>query len=58
MKFTIWKDAKGEWRWTLKARNGRVIADGSESYKRRAAAMAMIKKINAALPVEDADGHA
>ena len=58
MKFIIWKDSAGQWRWTLRARNGRIIADGSESYKRRAAAMAMIKKINPALPVEDASGQA
>lgn len=52
MKFTVWKDAAGEWRWTLYARNRKVIADSAESYKRRAAAMAMIKKINPTLPVE------
>jgi len=35
MKFLIYKDSKKEWRWSLIARNGRIIADGSEGYKRR-----------------------
>lgn len=52
MKFTIWQDKAGAWRWTLHARNRRVIADSAESYKRRAAALAMLKKINPAIPVE------
>jgi uncharacterized protein YegP (UPF0339 family) len=33
MKFHIYKDYKGEWRWRLKAANGRVLADSGESYK-------------------------
>jgi uncharacterized protein YegP (UPF0339 family) len=32
MKFHIYKDYKGEWRWRLKAANGRVLADSGESY--------------------------
>lgn len=35
MKFIIYKDKKGEYRWTLKARNGRKIADSAEGYKSR-----------------------
>ncbi len=38
MKFIIYKDGKGEWRWRLKARNGRIVADSGEGYKRKAGA--------------------
>jgi uncharacterized protein YegP (UPF0339 family) len=37
MKFHIYKDYKGEWRWRLKAANGRVLADSGESYRTKAA---------------------
>jgi uncharacterized protein YegP (UPF0339 family) len=30
----IYKDRKGEWRWTLYASNGRKLADSGEGYKR------------------------
>jgi uncharacterized protein YegP (UPF0339 family) len=32
MKYWIYKDAVGEWRWTLVAANGRTIADSGEGY--------------------------
>lgn len=53
MKFTVWQDTKGMWRWTLRARNGKIIADSSESYKRRADAMRMCKRINFVIPIEE-----
>jgi uncharacterized protein YegP (UPF0339 family) len=28
----VYRDASGEWRWRVKAANGRVIADSGESY--------------------------
>lgn len=34
-KIEFYEDVKGEWRWRLVARNGRVVADSSESYTRR-----------------------
>jgi uncharacterized protein YegP (UPF0339 family) len=33
MTYYYYKDAKGEWRWRLKASNGRVLADSGEGYK-------------------------
>lgn len=38
MKFILYRDRKKEWRWRLKARNGRVIATSGEGYKRRGSA--------------------
>ena len=35
-KFQVYPDSKGEFRWRLKAKNGRIIADGAEGYKTRA----------------------
>lgn len=32
MKFEMWKDASGQYRWRLKAANGEIIASG-EAYK-------------------------
>ncbi len=34
MRFIIYRDKKKEWRWHIKAKNGKIIAHG-ESYKRR-----------------------
>lgn len=39
MRFEIYTDRKGEFRWRLKARNGKVVGDSGEGYKREAACM-------------------
>lgn len=39
-------EAKDGWRWRLWARNGRVIAESGEAYKRRAACFNMIVDIS------------
>lgn len=54
MKFVLWKDAKGEWRWTLRAKNGKIVADSAEGYKSRRHAVTMCRKINAEIPRETA----
>ena len=35
MRFELYRGAKGEWRWRLRARNGEVIAESGEGYVRR-----------------------
>lgn len=35
MKFVIYKDARGEWRWRLKSANNRIVADSGEGYETR-----------------------
>lgn len=35
MMYQIFKDAHGEWRWRLKAANGRIIANSSQGYRRK-----------------------
>ena len=32
MKYEIYRDRRGEWRWRLKAANGRILAVSSEGY--------------------------
>lgn len=32
MNFELYKDARGEYRWRLKAGNGRIVADSGEGY--------------------------
>ncbi|MFO0202687.1 MAG: YegP family protein [Alphaproteobacteria bacterium] len=36
MKYEIYKDKQGLWRWRVIARNGRIIAESGEGYTRRA----------------------
>lgn len=35
-QFVLYKDQRGEWRWTLYAANARKIADSAEGYKNKA----------------------
>ncbi len=39
MKIEIYKDRKAEWRWRARARNGKIVADSGEGYKRRLGAV-------------------
>ena len=51
MTFNVWKTKKGQWRWHLKAVNGKKIATSGESYKRRVdclAAISLVKKASLA----------
>jgi uncharacterized protein YegP (UPF0339 family) len=45
MKFQLYKDAAGEWRWRLRAKNGQVIATSGEGYKNAYDCMDMIRTI-------------
>jgi uncharacterized protein YegP (UPF0339 family) len=39
LKIHIYRDRKGEHRLSLRARNGRIIADSAEGYKRHSGAL-------------------
>jgi uncharacterized protein YegP (UPF0339 family) len=41
MRVHTYRDRKGEWRWTLYARNGKKIACSGEGYRRRRDCQAM-----------------
>ncbi len=36
MTFEVYKDAKGEFRWRLKASNGQIVATGGQGYSAKA----------------------
>lgn len=40
MKPEVYKDRAGRWRWRLKSKNGRVIADSGQGYASEAATRA------------------
>ena len=44
-KLQIYRDAKREWRWRLRASNGRIVADSGEGYRRRAAVYEAVKRV-------------
>lgn len=46
MKIEIYKDDNGEWRWRLKARNGRIVADSGEGYRRKIDVQKILDHIN------------
>lgn len=37
-KFHIYQDTAGDWRWRLKAANGKIITDSAEGYTTKAGA--------------------
>lgn len=43
--FEIYRDKKKEFRWRLKASNGRIIAESGESYQRKGMMMKTLKKL-------------
>lgn len=56
MKFDIYQDKKGEWRWRLRAANHRIVADSGEGYKNRGDCIDIIKVLKRDIPsasVED-----
>ena len=47
--YYYYKDAKGEWRWRLKAANGRIIADSGEGYTTERECLADIERVKGSL---------
>jgi hypothetical protein len=43
--YQIYTDASGQFRWRLKSKNGKIIADSAESYTRKDAIKVAIKKL-------------
>lgn len=54
--YDCYRDNRGEWRWRLWAKNGRVIADSAESYKRRADMAKMINQMRCFTSVVAVEG--
>jgi uncharacterized protein YegP (UPF0339 family) len=49
--FEVYEDRAGEWRWRLRHRNGRIVADSGEGYASRHGARAAVDRVK-----ERADG--
>jgi len=47
MHYVYYKDHKGEWRWRLKASNGRIIADSGEGYRSEQECLEDIDRVKA-----------
>lgn len=47
----IYRDASGDWRWRLRAANGRVIADSGEGYRDRRGVMRAVEALRRAAPL-------
>jgi uncharacterized protein YegP (UPF0339 family) len=54
MKYQLYKDSTGQWRWKLLATNNRKIADSGESYVNKQDCLAAINLVkgSANAPVE------
>lgn len=45
MKWEIYRDSKREWRFRLRARNGRIVVNAGEGYKRKSGALKSIERV-------------
>jgi uncharacterized protein YegP (UPF0339 family) len=57
MKFHVYKDHKGEWRWRLKAANSKIVADSSEGYSSKQACLSGINLVKGStnIPIVEDD---
>lgn len=44
-RFDVYQDTAGEWRWRLRAANGRIVAESGEGYVRESGAKAAIDNV-------------
>lgn len=47
-KLTFYQDMRSEWRWRIRHRNRRIIAESGEGYKRRGACVRAISNLSMA----------
>lgn len=45
MRVQVYRDRKGDWRWRVFARNGRIVAVSGEGYKRLGPCSAMVTRL-------------
>lgn len=45
IRFEVYKDKSAKWRWRMIARNGLIIADGSQGYSRKSSVDRAIRKL-------------
>jgi uncharacterized protein YegP (UPF0339 family) len=57
MTFEVFRNRKKEWRWRLRAANGRIVANSGESYRRRIDCMDginLVRGTSQQTPIQDA----
>ena len=54
-KFEVYEDARGEYRWRLKAANGQTIATGGEGYTSKAGCLNGIDSVKRNAPEAEID---
>lgn len=47
MTIRVYQDVRGQWRWSLVAGNGRIIADSGEAYATRSNAVRAVRTLMA-----------
>ncbi|MGF1483678.1 MAG: YegP family protein [Opitutales bacterium] len=52
MKYEVYEDKAGEYRWRLKADNGQNIANGGEGYKQKADCLHGIELVKKSGPAD------
>ena len=52
MHYEVYKDQRGEWRWTLYAANGNKIANSGEGYEHKQHCLHMIDQMKASSQAE------
>ena len=53
VKFELYKDVKGEFRWRLIVSNGQIVATAGEGYKSKESAKAGIESVEKNAPVAE-----
>jgi len=48
-KLEIYRDGRREWRWRLRASNGRILADSGEGYRRHASVRKAVDRVRSIL---------
>lgn len=43
-KFRLYQDMRGEWRWRLLAKNGKIVADSAEGYASEASVTRAVRR--------------
>ena len=55
MRVDLYEDTSGLWRWRLRARNGKIVADGAEGYSTRRKAVDALKRLLAWVRLGEAE---
>jgi uncharacterized protein YegP (UPF0339 family) len=55
MTYEVYKDTAGQWRWRLKAANGKIVASSGEGYANKADCIHAIELVkgSASVPVKE-----